>query len=245
MVFDHAFDRVPQKYKLPICKQGGLPQPAHSAVAVLERMNEFKFIVKYAGLDKHIYFAFFKPRKKLIGKWTHHIVRWSDMNNFAFLIINTYLCGAQLATLSDKPVHHDLVYSQQVFGAIWVDTVDLIVWVKRISDRTDVFFGSQNPITVEYLRYLLHSQSVIFYRKRRMHRLNVRRTAKSRQSLKIVYTVKPAELSIICAVKSSISSVRSYGGIYLSILFLLNFYYTPHLSQGQFDIYYYLAYYLN
>ena len=109
IVLDDALYGNPLKNRLPTCKQRRLPKPARPAVPVCKRMDEFKFVMKYARTDEHVRFARFQPIKELFRQVVYHIIRRRDMNDLSPFIDNADRAGTPLSGFFHQPPHHQAV----------------------------------------------------------------------------------------------------------------------------------------
>ena len=63
---NHVFYGEVFKGRVQLSQKQGLPEPAHSAVAVAEGMDEFKFVMKNAAAYQQMVFSLAQPFKQVV-----------------------------------------------------------------------------------------------------------------------------------------------------------------------------------
>ena len=72
-----------------------MPKPAYTAVPVKERMNVFKFKMKYARLNKRMNITLFCPFQKVFNKLRNISGKSTEVNNPPFLVNHPNLPGTE------------------------------------------------------------------------------------------------------------------------------------------------------
>lgn len=82
MIPDQGFDGDELEGRMVIVEQEGVPEAADPSIPVLERVNEFQFVVENAGADEGIEFFVFKEKKEVVHKVGDAICLWCDVGDF-------------------------------------------------------------------------------------------------------------------------------------------------------------------
>ena len=160
LVADHRFHRKEGEEWIPAAEEEGLPEAAHTAIAIGEGVNEFQLVMEDATGDERMGIGALEPAEQVFHETGDEMGRWSEVDDL-FALRDADGTAAEFSGIGHKAIQHQAVGGQEIFGRAGRPCGHGLVSVEGVFHFLDLARRSKHPFARKDGRDLIETERVV------------------------------------------------------------------------------------
>ena len=160
LVADHRFHGKEGEEWIPAAEDEGLPEAAHPAIAIGERVDEFQFVMEDATGDERVGIVALEPAEQVFHETGNEMGRWSEVDD-ALSLRDADGAAAEFSGIGHKTIQHQSMSGQEIFGRTRIPCGHGFVSAECVFHFLNLARRPEHPFAGKDSRDLIETERVV------------------------------------------------------------------------------------